>query len=67
KLHVVQDYLTSSLGFILIARKYQIKSHATVNKWVRQYQRFGVSGLEVRRPEKVYDGNFKVTVLNWMK
>ncbi|WP_156403528.1 helix-turn-helix domain-containing protein, partial [Loigolactobacillus coryniformis] len=48
KLHVVQDYLTSSLGFILIARKYQIKSHATVNKWVRQYQRFGVRGLEVR-------------------
>ncbi|WP_164509589.1 helix-turn-helix domain-containing protein, partial [Loigolactobacillus jiayinensis] len=41
KLQVVQDYLTSSLGIVLIARKYQIKSDMTVNKWVRQYQRFG--------------------------
>jgi transposase len=67
KLQVVQDYLTSSLGIVLIARKYQIKSDMTVNKWVRQYQRFGTAGLEVRRPEKVYDGTFKVNVLNWMK
>ncbi len=34
---------------------------------MRQYQRFGVSGLEVRQSKKVYAGTFKVTVLNWMK
>ncbi|MFL2030358.1 IS3 family transposase [Loigolactobacillus zhaoyuanensis] len=67
KFKVVQDYLTTSLGLELIARKYRIKSHTTVNKWVRQYQYFGTEGLEVRRPEKVYDGSFKVNVLKWMK
>ncbi|WP_133278361.1 helix-turn-helix domain-containing protein [Secundilactobacillus malefermentans] len=55
KFKVVQDYLTTSLGLKLIARKYQIKSYTTVNKWIRQYQHFGTEGLEVRRPGKVYD------------
>lgn len=67
KFKVVQDYLTTSLGLKLIARKYQIKSYTTVNKWIRQYQHFGTEGLEVRRPGKVYDGSFKVNVLKWMK
>lgn len=67
KLHVVQDYLTSSLGYKLIAQKYHIKSDTTVMKWVKQYETLGLNGLSVKRPQKVYDGTFKLDVLNWLK
>ena len=65
---VVQEYLnTSSIGFDLLARKYGIKSNATISKWVNQYKMFGEEGLEVRRPKYIYDGSFKVNVLKWLK
>lgn len=67
KIKVVQDYLASSQGLRLIARKYGIKSKDTVLKWVKQYEKYGVIGLEIRSPKMVYDGSFKLNVLNWMK
>lgn len=67
KIKVVQDYLTSSQGLRLIARKYGIKSNTTVLKWVKQYEKYGINGLEIRSPNMVYDGSFKLNVLNWMK
>ncbi|MCM0725378.1 transposase, partial [Latilactobacillus curvatus] len=36
KIKVVQDYLTSSLGYELIARKYGIKSNSLVVSWVQR-------------------------------
>ncbi len=54
KFKVVQDYLTSALGIELIARKYLIKSHTTVSKCARRYQRFCIKGFEVRKMGRVY-------------
>ncbi|MEW6191205.1 MAG: transposase, partial [Bacillota bacterium] len=41
KIKVVQDYLTSPLGYKLIARKYGIKSNSLVVSWVQRYKAFG--------------------------
>lgn len=67
KLKVVQDYLSSSLGHKLIARKYDIKSDSSVLFWIRQYKAFGIKGLDVRSTDKIFDGSFKLNVLHWMK
>lgn len=67
KIEVVIDYLSSSLGYALLARKYGIKSDTTIMRWVKQYEAFGPDGLINRRPQKVYDGTFKLDVLNWLK
>ncbi|WDC91534.1 IS3 family transposase [Latilactobacillus curvatus] len=67
KIKVVQDYLTSSLGYELIARKYGIKSNSLVVSWVQRYKAFGPKGLDVLSPEKTFDGSFKMNVLKWMK
>ncbi|MCP8867871.1 transposase, partial [Latilactobacillus curvatus] len=50
KIKVVQDYLTSSLGYELIARKYGIKSNSLVVSWVQRYKAFGPKGLDVLSP-----------------
>ena len=67
KIKVVQDYLTSSLGYELIARKYGIKSNSLVVSWVQRYKAFGPKGLDVLSPERTFDGSFKMNVLKWMK
>ncbi len=64
---VVQDYLTSSIGYRLIARKYGIKSSSSVLFWIRRYETFGLKGLDVLSPDKIFDGSFKMNVLKWMK
>ncbi len=66
KIKVVQDYLTSPLGYKLIARKYGIKSNSLVVSWVQRYKAFGPKGLDVLSPEKTFDGSFKMNVLKWM-
>ncbi|MEK1965681.1 transposase, partial [Latilactobacillus sakei] len=67
KIRVVQDYLTSPIGYRLIAKKYGIKSSSSVLFWVRRYKTFGLEGLDVLSSEKIFDGSFKVNVLKWMK
>lgn len=67
KVEVVQDYLSSLLGYKLIAKKYGIKSFSLISSWVQRYQTFGLNGLDVLSSEKVFDGSFKLIVLKWMK
>ncbi|WP_251908084.1 IS3 family transposase [Latilactobacillus sakei] len=67
KMKVVQDYLTSSIGYRLIARKYGIKSSSSILFWIRRYETFGLKGLDVLSPDKIFDGSFKMNVLKWMK
>ncbi|UTB76824.1 hypothetical protein A4W74_09265 [Latilactobacillus curvatus] len=67
KIKVVQDYLTSPLGYKLIARKYGIKSNSLVVSWVQRYKAFGPKRLDVLSPKKTFDGSFKMNVLKWMK
>lgn len=67
KVKVVKEYLSSSLGYNLISKKYGIKSDSLVASWVQRYKAFGPKGLDILTPNKIFDGSFKVNVLKWMK
>lgn len=64
---VVLDYLNRGGGSIELAKKYGIGSHQTILDWVNRYKKFGDKAFDVRSPKDVYDGQFKLEVLEWMK
>ena len=66
KLMVVQEYLSGSLGYRTIAKKYGV-SASPLRRWVRAYQEFGRSGLSVKKKKQYYSVQFKIDVLNFMK
>ena len=67
KLKVVQEYLTGTLGFTLLTRKYGISDKSIVRRWVRAYKEWGRSGLAVKTKKQFYSVQFKVDVLHFMK
>jgi transposase len=64
---VVLDYLSGGGGSESLAKKYGIGSHKTILKWVNQYKKYGDNAFNVRTTKDVYDGNFKLEVLEWMR
>ena len=67
KLTVVRDYLTGTLGFTLITRKYGISDKSIVRRWVRAYKVYGRKGLSIKKKKATYSVPFKVDVLHFMK
>jgi len=66
KQQVANDYLNGTLGYQLLAKKYQIPSPFPIKAWIRQYKQNGKSGLESKEKQE-YTGAFKLNVLNDMK
>lgn len=64
---VVLEYLTGGGGTRELAKKYGIGSHQTILDWVNRYKEYGGNAFDIRSPKYVYDGNFKLEVLEWMK
>lgn len=63
---VVKDYLNGGGGTKELAKKYGISSHSTILNWVDHYKKYGEKAFDVRSPKRVYDGKFKLEVLEWM-
>lgn len=66
KLKAIRMYL-SRIGSTTIAQRLGVKKVDSILMWVARYQKYGVKGLEIRRPKYDYDGDFKLKVLNWKK
>ncbi|MBL3729659.1 transposase [Lysinibacillus sp. HST-98] len=66
KLMVVQEYLSGSIGYRAIAKKYSI-GDSPLRRWVRAYKEFGRNGLLVKKTKQFYSVHFKIDVLNFMK
>lgn len=64
KLKAIRMYL-SGIGSTTIAQRLGVKKVDSILMWVARYQKYGVKGLEIRRPKYDYDGDFKLKVLNW--
>jgi transposase len=64
---VVLEYLNGGGGTNELAKKYGIGSHQTILDWVNHYTKYGDKAFDVRSPKDVYDGKFKVEVLEWME
>jgi transposase len=62
---VVLEYLNGG-GSKELAKKYGIGSHQTILDWVNHYNKYGEKAFDLRSHERVYDGKFKLEVLEWM-
>ncbi len=65
KLKIVQEYLGGTLGFTLLAQKYNISSRSLIQKWVGQYKIYGKKGLKRKKTKKKYPLSFKRNVLQF--
>lgn len=66
KLMIVNEYLYGTLGYVLLAKKYNLPSKSPIETWVRQYKKNGINGLSKKQNQQ-YTGEFKLNVLNYMK
>jgi len=67
KLMVVREYQEGKLGYELLAKKHDVKSHNQIKKWVKSFEKFGMDGLSRKRHNKVYSVQYKMDVLDYMK
>ncbi|GAA6236977.1 helix-turn-helix domain-containing protein [Apilactobacillus micheneri] len=66
KKKIVKEYFSAGIGSTSLAKKYNIKSRTTILNCIHMYNAFGIKGLVVRHPIKVYSGYYKRKVLHWM-
>ncbi len=64
KLSVIEDYLTSSAGFITVGNRHGIDA-STVRKWVAAYRVHGKAS--VKKKHSNYNAQFKLDVLKHMR
>jgi transposase len=48
-------------------RNMVLAAHQTILDWVNRYKKYGDNAFRVRSLKSVYDGNFKLEVLEWMR
>ncbi len=63
KKKVVAAYLNNEGGYKYLCKKYGIKAHKDVMKWVAAYKQFGDEGLMRSRKNKNYSLQFKLSVV----
>jgi transposase len=64
KMEVVKYYLEKHMGYVQVAKYFNISTYSIVKEWVRRYQKHGVQGLFCSHQK--YDGNFKQAVVEYM-
>ena len=64
KLKVVKEYLEGNIGYLSLAKKYNIKSEAVIRRWVNAYKTQDYEGLEVKRKNNKYTLEFKLNTVN---
>lgn len=62
---VVDEYLNGTLGYKLLAKKYNISSASLIKKWVNQYKKDEKEGLKRKKTKKKYPLSFKLDVLRF--
>lgn len=64
KLKVVKEYLEGNIGYLSLAKKYNIKSESEIRRWVNAYKIQGYEGLEVKRKNNKYTLEFKLNAVD---
>ena len=54
KKKIVLEYLNEGIGYITLAKKYNIKSKANIIIWVSKYKKYVDEGLFVPRKKEKY-------------
>ena len=64
KLKVVKEYLEGNIGYLSLAKKYNIKSESVIRRWVNAYKTQDYEGLKVKRKNNKYTLEFKLNTVN---
>lgn len=64
KLKVVKEYLEGNIGYLSLAKKYNISNKSIIQRWVEAFKNQGYEGLEVKRKNKKYTLEFKLNTVN---
>ena len=64
KLKIVKEYLEGNIGYLSLAKKYNIKSESVIRRWVNAYKTQDYEGLEVKRKNNKYTLEFKLNTVN---
>ena len=64
KLKVVKEYLEGNIGYLSLAKKYNIKSESVIRRWLNTYKTQDYEGLEVKRKNNKYTLEFKLNTVN---
>ena len=63
KLKIVHDYLSDQRSTTFLAKKYRVKSHSQIGKWINAYKELGEEGLLRSRKNKNYSVQFKLDAI----
>ena len=61
---VVKEYLEGNIGYLSLAKKYNISNKSIIQRWVEAFKNQGYEGLEVKRKNKKYTLEFKLNTVN---
>lgn len=63
KQKIVKEYLDGNISYVKLAKKHNIPSASRIFEWVRYYQRFGESGLNLSSNSSEYSVDFKIRAI----
>lgn len=63
KKKIVNAYLNGEGGYMYLTKKYGVKAHCDLEKWVHAYNNFGDEGLRRSREKKTYSFEYKLHVV----
>lgn len=66
KMKLVTEYLDGSIGYRLLAKKYNMPSPTQLKNWVRDYKTIGMEGLKRSKMKEVYSVQFKLDPIQFM-
>jgi transposase len=67
KLTLVREYQEGTLGYNLLAKKYDMKDSTPIKRWVKVYEKYGAKGLMKKKQNQTYSVQFKLDVLSFIK
>lgn len=65
KRRVVDAYLAGEGGYLLLAKRFGVKSKVNISNWVKAFKEFGEQGLLLKKTHATYPVQFKLDVLNY--
>lgn len=63
KLKIVMEYLSGTIGYVQLAKKYGFKNKSQIKTWVNAYQTLGIDGLKRSRKNSEYSIEFKLNAI----
>lgn len=64
KAQIIHEYLSNSISYRTLERKYNI-NHCLIVKWIQRYKSQGIDALKNRRKKREFSVDFKLNVIDY--